>query len=461
LYTKWYIQRYQEISKRIAHFFKKISLNLVIWLFQGIRAMQRMVFFLCAISWRVLFPYIKIIVRIPLIALYGIHFKFKSRFAIRGLSIASPFLYIPFSGQTLGYVFIIGLGITLTGMNIFLRTTDTDPLHPKNIMARYIQKADDILMEEEDIVFMSGISYAPFEGMKPYPLPEEEIKDITPGDIAHSSDSLIKPILPTVGERLPEPNKIHTYIVREGDTLSSIARRFGIKTQTILWANQLTETSLLRIGQKLVVLPSDGLLYTIRQGDTLGKIAQRYSVSIDSILNANKLADIQTTLAIGQTILLPNAVRHEIIQQAQPQKQQTLLARIKNIFTPKQPKKISGETALLWPTSASRITQYFSWRHPGVDIAGPISNNIFAAAAGTVIFSGWQRGYGNTIIVDHGDGRKTRYAHASKIFVKTGESVSRGEIIAKVGSTGRSTGPHIHFEVYVGKSRVNPLGLIR
>jgi len=458
----------KKFYKSIANFFKKFSLDLLIWLFQGLLALKRFVFFLFKTIWRILSLLAKKTLRIPLIALYGIHFRFKSRFAMRGLFITSPFLYIPFSGQTLGYVFILGLGITLTGLNVFLKTTDTDPLNPKNIMARYIQRADDILTEEEEVVFTSGVQYAPFAGIQPSAIPEENM-DITPGDIAHLSDSLIKPILPTVEERVPEPNKLHTYFVQEGDTLSSIARKFGIRTQTVLWANQLTENSLLRIGQKLVILPSDGLLYKIRQGDTLGKIAQRYSISIDSILNTNKLAGIETTLAIGQIILLPNASRQETIEQTQPQTKQTLLARIKNIFTPQVSQKPAAQKSqtlrrsgsLLWPTSASRITQYFSWRHPGVDIAGPISNDIYAAAAGTVIFSGWQRGYGNTIIVDHGDGKKTRYAHASKLFVSAGESVSRGEVIAKVGSTGRSTGPHLHFEVYVGKSRVNPFSLIK
>ncbi|MBI2645262.1 peptidoglycan DD-metalloendopeptidase family protein [Candidatus Uhrbacteria bacterium] len=425
--------------------------------------MKRLIFFLCKTFWHVFWSIAKKILHLPLIALYGIHFRLRSHFAKLGLAIQAPFLYVPFSGQTLGYVFITGLGITLIGVNFFFKTTDSDPLNPKNIMAKYIQMADDVLTEEEDVVFTSGIRYAPFEGVQP-PLPPEEFQeDITPGDIAHLSDALIKPILPTSDNRVAEPNTIHTYAVQEGDTVSSIAQKFGIRAQTILWANQLMEYSLLQIGQKLVILPSNGILYKIRQGDTLGKIAQRYSVSFDEIISANKLAGSDATLAVGQIILLPNAIQPRIAE-PQPQRQQTLLARIKNILVPQKQKSTgrrAGGASLLWPTSASRITQYFSWRHPGVDIAGPSSNDIYAAAGGVVIFSGWQRGYGNTIIVDHGDGKKTRYAHASKLFVYVGESVSRGEVIAKVGSTGRSTGPHLHFEVYAGKSRINPFSLIK
>lgn len=440
---------------------------MIIGILQCIHLLKRFIFFLLQKVWHVSTIIAKKVLRIPLIAVYGVHFRLKSRFANIGLIVRSPLLYIPFSGKTLGYLFIFILGIFLTGVNFFLKTTDIDPLNPKNVMARYIQKADDVLTEEEeDLAFTSGTTYAPFSGIKPS-LQLEDQADVTPGDIAHLSDSLIKPILPTSGERIPEPSKIHSYIVQEGDTISSIARKFGLKMQTVLWANQLTDRSLLRIGQSLVILPTDGILYKIQRGDTLGRIAQKYSIDMDAIIGTNKLAGIDTTLSLGQIILLPNAVRPEVIQETQPRTRQTLLGRIKDIFVPSQkpatPKNqtIRGRSGFIWPTSASRVTQYFSWRHPGVDIAGPISNDIYAAAGGTVIFSGWQRGYGNTILVDHGEGHKTRYAHASKLFVSTGEAVARGDVIAKVGSTGRSTGPHLHFEVWSGKSRVNPFSLIR
>lgn len=453
-----------EKRKNIANFFKKISLNLAIGILQSFLILKRMVFFLVRHVWRACSFIGKKILRIPLIALYGVHFRLKSHFAQLGLAVRSPFLYIPLSGTSLNYIFVFGLGMTLAGVNIFLKTANVDLNNPKNIMAKYIQKADDILTEEEDVVFTSSSTYAPFAGIQPSELPIEGT-EITPGDIAYLSDSLIKPILPTSGTRTPEPNKLHSYIVQQGDTISSIAQKFGVKIQTLLSANSLRETSLLQIGQKLVILPSDGILYKIRQGDTLGRIAQRYSIDVESIITTNKLAGIDTTLAIGQIILLPNAIPPQIIQKA-PQRQ-TLLSRIKDIFVPSNPasvpkkaQAIRGRSGFIWPTSASRITQYFSWRHPGVDIAGPPSNNIYAAAGGTVIFSGWQRGYGNTIIIDHGEGHKTRYGHASKLFVSAGETVSRGEVIAKVGSTGRSTGPHLHFEVYSGKSRINPFSII-
>ncbi len=430
--------------------------------------LKRLIFFLFKNIWRISTIIAKKILRIPLIALYSIHFKLKSRFANSGLTIKSPLLYIPFSGQSLGYLFIFGLGIVLIWVNFFLKTADIDPLNPKNIMTQYIQQADDVVTEEGDAGPPSGSAYAPFTGLKPSLPSEEKQEDVTSGDIANLSDSLIKPILPSSEERIAEPNKLHSYIVQEGDTLGSIAKKFGIKAQTVLWANQLTENSLLQIGQKIVILPLDGMLYKIHQGDTLGKIAQRYSLDIDSIITANKLAGLDTTLSLGQIVLLPNAVRPEILESIQPQKKkQTLLARIKDIFVPSQKptgqksRAIGGRSGFIWPTSASHVTQYFSWRHPGVDIAGPQSNDIYAAAGGTVIFSGWQRGYGNTILIDHGDGHKTRYGHASKLFVSAGEEVTRGEVIAKVGSTGRSTGPHLHFEIWSGKSRINPLGLIR
>jgi murein DD-endopeptidase MepM/ murein hydrolase activator NlpD len=120
-------------------------------------------------------------------------------------------------------------------------------------------------------------------------------------------------------------------------------------------------------------------------------------------------------------------------------------------------------TKLAWPTSATRITQYFSWRHPGLDLAAKVGTPLYAAESGKVTISqgGYNGGYGNTIVIDHGGGMKTRYGHASKLYVKVGDTVERGEVIAAMGSTGRSTGSHLHFEVIINGTKYNPLSYIR
>jgi murein DD-endopeptidase MepM/ murein hydrolase activator NlpD len=118
---------------------------------------------------------------------------------------------------------------------------------------------------------------------------------------------------------------------------------------------------------------------------------------------------------------------------------------------------------MIWPTPGRRITQYYSWSHQGLDIGDKIGTPLYAADDGVVIIAqgGWNGGYGNTILLDHGGGKRTRYGHASKLFVKVGDEVKKGETIAAMGSTGRSTGPHLHFEVLVNGTRYNPLNYIK
>ena len=117
---------------------------------------------------------------------------------------------------------------------------------------------------------------------------------------------------------------------------------------------------------------------------------------------------------------------------------------------------------MLWPMISRRVTQYFKWRHAGLDVGDKMGNPIYAAENGVVEYSGWERGgWGNTVMVNHGNGTKTRYSHASKLLVVAGENVKKGQVIALIGSTGRSTGPHLHFGVYVNGRALNPLQYLR
>ena len=274
-------------------------------------------------------------------------------------------------------------------------------------------------------------------------------------------DMVFKPQLTpgqnNAGDGAPvQRTEIVYYTIQNGDTVSAIARRFGISVNTILWSNNLTAYSLLRPGNNLAILPYSGVMYTVRSGDTVSRIAKQYGISDDKILSANNLTD---GLKAGQKIILPGA-----------QKLATAVARsssvsglsvISNLI--KQPGATAGTGKMVWPTVGHRITQYFSWRHNGVDIGNKVGTPIYAADGGVVIISkgGWNGGYGNTIVIDHGGGKKTRYGHASKLFVKVGDRVEKGENIAAMGSTGRSTGPHLHFEVLVNGGRTNPLNYIR
>jgi len=241
------------------------------------------------------------------------------------------------------------------------------------------------------------------------------------------------------------------YTVQPGDSVSTVAGRFGISVNTVLWENNLSFYSLIKPGQVLKILPVSGLSYTIKTGDSLDKIAKKYQGQLEEIIEFNKLAsasDIQT----GQMIIIPGGVKAGTASVA------SSAPSIRDIFTPAP----ASGSRLLWPTTSRRLTQYFRLRHGGIDIGNKTGQPIYAAEGGRVEVSGWNRGgYGYYVIINHGDGLKTLYAHASKLYVKAGEVVARGQVIAAIGSTGRSTGPHLHFEVFINGIRTNPLSYTR
>ena len=257
-------------------------------------------------------------------------------------------------------------------------------------------------------------------------------------------------------------NSIITYTVQKGDTVSTIARRFDITVNTILWANNLGSYSLIRPGDSLIILPESGILHTVKSGDTISRLANTYDVEEEKILSSNQLG---ATLRIGDKIMIPGGRRITVVAATTPTvssgSNSSGLGIIRDLVkAPTSPAATSG-TKMAWPTDGARITQYYSWRHTGLDIANKTGTPLYAAEDGTVEYSGWSNGYGYNVLVDHGDGRKTRYAHASKLFVEKGDTVTRGENIAAMGSTGWSTGPHIHFEVIINGKKQNPLNYIK
>jgi LysM repeat protein len=283
----------------------------------------------------------------------------------------------------------------------------------------------------------------------------------------NESDTILKPKLISFnninesGDILVKQRTAVTYYtVQMGDTVSTIARKFNISINTIIWANDLNSYGFIKPGNMLTILPYSGIVYVVKSGDTLSKIAIKYGIEVDKILSCN---DIPGGLKIGQKIIVPGAKKlvDTSLASSQKAKAYTGISIIKDII--KSPSAKVGGTKMTWPTQGYRITQYYSWRHNGVDIGNKVGTPIYAADEGTVIIAagGWNGGYGNTIVISHGNGKKTRYGHLSKLFVKVGDEVERGENIGTMGSTGRSTGPHLHFEVLVNSSRSNPLNYIR
>ena len=251
---------------------------------------------------------------------------------------------------------------------------------------------------------------------------------------------------------VPFREEVETYVVVEGDTLGNIAEGFGLNLSTILWANKLSYNSTIRPGQQIIILPIDGVTYKVKNGDTLSRIARSYGVEVDAILAQNNLASADR-ISIGMELLLPGG------EPPSPASTSRSSASIANLF--RAPSVSSADGGWVWPTDMRVITQYYGWRHTGLDVDADYTTYSYASRAGVVIFSGWRRGYGLTVEVDHGDGYVTRYAHHSENLVEVGDVVNAGNILAQSGTTGRSTGTHLHFEIIKNGKFQNPLDYLR
>ena len=236
--------------------------------------------------------------------------------------------------------------------------------------------------------------------------------------------------------------EISVYVVREGDSLSQIAQMFGVTSNTILWANDLAKASAIKPGDSLIILPIAGVRHVIKKGDTLASIAKKYEGNAAEILSYNQLANAGD-LVVGDTLVIPGGALH-----AEPAKVAV--------------KKKSGSVK-----TTATVGSSFSHPIPGaiktqgihgynaVDWGAGVGTAVRAAAAGTVLVaksSGWNGGYGNYIVIKHANGVQTLYAHLSRLDVGVGTSVSAGESIGASGNSGKSTGPHLHFEVRGGKN---------
>jgi murein DD-endopeptidase MepM/ murein hydrolase activator NlpD len=249
----------------------------------------------------------------------------------------------------------------------------------------------------------------------------------------------------------PKNGTISTYVVRDGDTLSGIAKLFGVTTGTILSANDLSSTSVLHAGQKLIILPITGINYTVKKGDTLASIAKSYSGDASEIASYNGVDD--STLVVGAEIIIPNG---EIPASQAPAKKSSSHGKIRVGNEPEHnvgPEGTSAEIAYYQAPLASYVETQGIHGYNAVDLAAPKGTAITAAAAGTVIVAregGWNGGYGSYVVISHDNGSQTLYAHMSSVSAYDGETVSQGQLIGYVGQTGLATGPHVHFEIRNG-----------
>lgn len=268
--------------------------------------------------------------------------------------------------------------------------------------------------------------------------------------------------------------QIAQYEVQSGDTIFGIAEKFGLQPQTILWGNfdiLADDPHRLQPGQILNILPLNGVLYEWHAGDGLNGVAKFFGVTPEDIinwpgnnLNAEAIGDYTTpNIAPGTKVFVPGGTR-SFISWSAPLISRSDPASAK-IFGPGFCGQVYdgyiGAGTFIWPSTEKWLSGYDytpSTNHWGIDIAGGIGNAIFAADSGVVVYAGWNDwGYGNVIVIDHGNGWQTLYAHLNQLYVGCGASVSQGTSIAAMGSTGRSSGPHLHFELMnESRVRVNP-----
>jgi murein DD-endopeptidase MepM/ murein hydrolase activator NlpD len=251
-------------------------------------------------------------------------------------------------------------------------------------------------------------------------------------------------------------DSVVSYTVKSGDTLSSIAQKFNVSEDTVRWQNDLKKDNpVLKPGDTLEIPPVTGLVHKVKRGETIYSIAKKYSVNAQAIVNwpFNTFTDDEDfDLAVGQMLIVPDGTPPQ--EEPAPQKQ---------YYAQKTPSagNVSGSGQFIWPASGG-ITQYYRWYHPAIDIANKSAPNVVAADAGKVIYSGcFNWGYGCHVIVDHGNGYSTLYAHLSSLYVSQGQTVSGGAALGRMGSTGRSTGTHLHFEIRKSGSPQNPMSYLQ
>ncbi len=261
---------------------------------------------------------------------------------------------------------------------------------------------------------------------------------------------------------------IVVYTVQPNDVLSQIAARYGLKPETILWANTdllHDNPDYLTPGMQLKIPPVDGIVYTVQDGDTVDSIAKKYKTTSDAIYTDgalwNQLKPGQQP-AVGATLIVPGGSRDFVIVNLIAQSSSFSNNQANSGFCKSTAPGSAGTGTFIWPIAQHWVSGYnFAPWHPGIDLAAHIGDSVYAIDSGVIIYAGWNNsGYGNLVVIDHGNGWVSYYAHNSVIVVSCGQTVTQGEVISAAGSTGHSTGPHLHFETRFNGVPQNPFNVL-
>ena len=249
----------------------------------------------------------------------------------------------------------------------------------------------------------------------------------------------------------PVSDQVSVYVIRKGDSIAQIADMFGVSANTILWANNLKKGDKLVEGDTLIILPVSGVSIVVSKGQTLKSIAKKYNVDVTDIAALNGIAE-DAKLTVGDQLIIPDAEITDDGGASVP------ISKPIQGSKPRAPLQILDGYFINPVPDFARLSQGIHANN-GVDLAAPKGTTIVAAAAGVVLFAraGYNGGYGNMVIINHPNGTQTLYGHMSKIATHIGGVVNQGETIGYVGSTGHSTGPHLHFEVHGARNPAQDL----
>ena len=332
----------------------------------------------------------------------------------------------------------------------------TDPfVATKTANMTYITSTEKRILEADSVATISSI-YSDTLGQDASKRAEDLNNkiNITTG----SSEYINNTPIVQMPESTDNRSKVTTYVVKDGDTLWSIARQFNLTTDTVRYANKLEDENSVKPGQTLSILPMVGLIHTVVQGDSLEGIAAKYKTNKELIISQNDIygEDITPGMELlvpdGEIPALPKPV---VVPQTTPQKD-TSSSQSSGGYGSSA--SISRSGSFIFPTIVGSMGFYNGYHNWAIDIPNSIGTPIFAADSGRIVEAqyGYNGGYGNTILIDHGDGFQTRYGHMSSLAI-IGGYVSQGQVIGYMGSTGRSTGSHLHFEIILRGVQQNPL----
>ncbi len=327
--------------------------------------------------------------------------------------------------------------------------------------SRYQTSVDSVPSAGTDVQQVDGPSFAPITLPGDAAGATPDASPATAPDQVLSDGTLVTGYAPaTVVE--DGSGLITTYRVQAGDTLSSIASKFQVNMMTLWWANKLKAKDDLHVGQVLRVPTADGLVVTVTTNDTLDSLAATYKVDASAIVTLNELSD--PVLVVGQVLIMPGA-RGEPIPTPKPKPVTKTHYTSRGSASGVGTRYTGGR--LRWPVmgGGNYVSQYFQGIHLALDIAAQMGSPVVAAAGGRVVFAGWKNnGGGWQVWLSNGSNLGTGYYHMSALTVAVGRYVSRGQQVGRIGMSGHATGPHLHFEVWVGQVddgyRVNPMAYL-